>query len=69
MGTAMKTIRCTHCGLVYSRAAWSELTTVRTLHRDEVHAHVSQWPSNARIEVRACRACQKPMARVATHAM
>lgn len=68
MRTAMKTFRCIHCGLVYSHDAWTELATVRTLARDEVHAHVVQWPSNATIEVRACRSCQKPMARV-THAM
>ena len=66
---AMSTICCVQCGLVYTRAAFFELATVRTLEAAELGHHVSGWPSHRRIEVRACKSCKRPIARTASEAL
>jgi hypothetical protein len=62
--TSSAPIRCAHCGHAYTRASWAELRAVHTLDRATVDAHLSRWPANMTIEVRACSGCAKPMARI-----
>jgi phage FluMu protein Com len=64
------TIRCTGCGKAYSHAAWRDLPTLRTLTPRELRAHVVTWPSTCHVEVRACDACGRSLARTsrAAHA-
>jgi hypothetical protein len=59
---ARATQRCV-CGLSYSPRAWSELERLETLAADALGRHILGWPEGAVIEVRACRACGRRMAR------
>ncbi len=57
-------ISCGRCRRIYTLQAWRALTKVRTLSADEVHRHLKDWRDERVIEVRACVACGRAMARM-----
>jgi hypothetical protein len=56
-------IRCARCGHACAADAWLTQPPVRTLTRADLGACVTQWPSDAVVEVRACAGCGGAMAR------
>jgi hypothetical protein len=61
-------ISCGRCRRAYSRAAWASLPKVCTLTADDVQRHVIDWHEERIIEVRACAACGRSMARMVRNA-
>jgi hypothetical protein len=57
-------ISCGRCRRAYSRVAWGSLQKVCTLTADDVQRHVIDWRDERIIEVRACAACGRSMARM-----
>ncbi len=56
-------VHCGRCGHRHALAAWQKLAPVQTLEALAVNAHVVAWPSDRRVEVRACASCGQHMAR------
>ena len=61
-------ISCGRCRRAYSRVAWASLPKVCTLTADDVQRHVIDWHDERIIEVRACAACGRSMARMVRNA-
>lgn len=59
---------CASCRRTYDALAWSKLRRVRTLTDHDVNAYVLVWPRDAVVEVRACSACGRDLARLVTAA-
>ena len=57
-------ISCGRCRRTYSWLAWGSLPKVCTLTADDVQKHVIDWRDERVIEVRACAACGRSMARM-----
>jgi hypothetical protein len=60
----IESISCGRCRRSYSRLAWGSLPKVCTLTADDVQKHVIDWRDERVIEVRACAACGRSMARM-----
>jgi Zn ribbon nucleic-acid-binding protein len=56
-------IACGRCGASYTRPSWSRLAHVETLTAGHVTRHLQSWPEDSVIEIRACAACGRSMAR------
>ena len=56
-------VRCGGCGHACPLVEWRALPVVRTMSRVEVGAYVVRWPAECHVEVRACRACGRTIAR------
>lgn len=56
-------IHCGRCGHGYEAAAFHKLAPIETLEAKAVNVHVLVWPSNLRVEVRACTSCGQHLAR------
>jgi hypothetical protein len=50
-------LRCSKCGALYSRAAWSVLTLFERLLPSNLRSAVLGWPDDCCIEVRVCVIC------------
>ena len=57
-------IRCGGCGHTHSASAWRALPTLQTLTPDDVNAYVVAWPQGSAVDVRACSACGRRIARL-----
>jgi hypothetical protein len=62
--TSKDGIRCGGCGHVHSAASWRALPTLQTLTPADVNAYVVAWPEGCAVDVRACGACGRRIARL-----
>jgi hypothetical protein len=60
---------CSTCGKRYRASAWTELPTLRILTLADMHEHVTAWPQEMVVAVRACSACGAAMARTSQRRM
>jgi len=58
-------VRCARCGRSWTAELWMQLPLVRMLSSQDVAAHVSAWPANAVVQIRACTGCGGAIARTA----
>jgi hypothetical protein len=59
---------CGGCGTLYTGASFRTLDAVETLGEVDIRRHVVAWPEGRAVEVRACRCCGHPMARLGPRA-
>jgi hypothetical protein len=64
LATKERAVRCGSCGHTHSAAAWRARPMLHVLGASDVRAHVVGWTDGA-IEVRACAACGRSIARLA----
>jgi hypothetical protein len=64
--SAFYEVVCAGCRRAYSRGEWLGLSIVDTLTSREVRPYVLAWKQGRVIEVRACSACGRAMARATT---
>lgn len=62
MNHVSRPVRCGRCGASYSAHAYAALEPVMTLEREGLHAVVIDWPKEATVHVRTCKACARPIA-------
>lgn len=67
--SASSELGCSTCGKRYRASAWTELPTVRILTWADMHVHVTAWPEETVVAVRACSACGAAMARTSQRRM
>lgn len=57
-------VQCARCGHACPVEAWRALPRQHALARDDLARLVSDWPEGLTVEVRACRGCGGPVARL-----
>jgi hypothetical protein len=67
--SAPSELGCSTCGKRYRASAWTELPTVRILTWADMQEHVTAWPEEMVVAVRACSACGAAMARTSQRRM
>jgi hypothetical protein len=58
-------VRCARCGRSWTAELWLQLPLERMLSSRDVAAHVSVWPADAVVQIRACTGCGVAIARTA----
>jgi hypothetical protein len=57
-------VQCARCGHACAVAAWRAMPPQHALGRADLAGVVTEWPAGVTVEVRACAACGRPIARV-----
>jgi Zn ribbon nucleic-acid-binding protein len=68
MKTATELAKCAACARDITMACWQELPLIETIEGATILQHVSVWPDDKAIEVRACRDCGRSIARTVRRA-
>jgi hypothetical protein len=58
-------VRCARCGRSWTAELWRQLPLERMLSSRDVAQHVSAWPKDAVVQIRACTGCGGSIARTA----
>ena len=56
-------VQCAACGHACAAAAWRAMPAQHALTRADLAGVVTEWPAGLTVEVRACAACGRPIAR------
>ena len=56
-------VQCARCGHACAVTAWRAMPAQHALTRADLAGVVTEWPAGLTVEVRACAACGRPIAR------